>query len=316
MTNNKRKQINTMNYNDVTKVTNTKALNELKSKFDRDYHNQLDKLKTLEYAGSMRDKPFGFIKEAIEAMSGELFRSKEGRAILNKYIACVKENKELKKMHLLRECVRKANKNTDINSYLNEAIAMIGRVNTKDAKVQSRKAGDILAEACIQLGKYRSELIIDKLSFNDSLNEAIEYIETHSKKPSTLANFSDCTNLIKESVALNEAVSKVAMNTLTDATIEQAINEFNEKYGDQLDEDGKKLVKQLSESTNKEELFDKYKSDCITKLNEKKTLFEGQGDKLTSERLELVLEKINQRTYNAETVNEDILNLIEMTNSL
>ena len=305
-----------MNYNDVNKITSSKALNELKSKFDADYYNQMEKVRLAEYADSLRDKPFGFIKEAIEAMSGDLFRSKEGRAILNKYIACVKENSELKKMHLLRECIRKANKNTDINAYLNEAVSMIGRVNTKDAKVQSRKAGDILAEACKQLGKGRSESIIDKLSWNGPLNEAIEYIESHSKKPSTLANFSDCTNVIKESVALNEAVSKVAMNQLTDAAIERTINEFNEKYGEQLDEQGKQLVKQLAESANKEELFNKYKDDCIAKLNEKRDVFKNQGDKLTTERLELVLEKINQRAYNAETVNEDILNLIEMTNSL
>lgn len=303
-------------YNDIAKVKDITTLNLLKENFDKDYEKQRKHLETLEYAKSMQCKSFGFIKEAFENMSSELFKSKEGRGILNKYISCVKENADLKKMHLLHECVRKADKNIDVNTYLNEAKSMIGTVNQKSYPAATKLLGSILGEACQKLGKDKSEAIMESMGFNEKVDSAIEYVGTHNKSPKNLYQFSESYNSIKEVLAEKDNSKKNGTTTIKESDIERSINDFNEKYGKELDESGQQLVKELSESKDKQAIFERYKADCVNKLNEKRTQFETQGDKTTTERLEIVLEKLNNRKYNPETVNADVFNFIEMVNSL
>lgn len=303
-------------YNDIAKVKDITTLNLLKENFDRDYNKQRERLETIEYAKSMQSKSFGYIKEAFENMSSELFKSKEGRGILNKYIACVKENADLKKMHLLYECVRKADKNIDVNNYLNEAKSMIGTVDQKSYPAATRVLGTILGEACTKLGKEKSTAIMESMNFDEKIDSAIEYVGTHNKTPKTLYMFAESYNSIREIVNERDNSKKNGTSTLKESDIERSINEFNEKYGKELDETGQQLVRELSESKDKEAIFERYKTDCVNKLNEKREQFKTQGDNTTTERLEIVLEKLSKRKYNPETVNADVFNFIEMVNSL
>lgn len=303
-------------YNDIAKVDNIDTLNLIKENFDRDYEKRKSYLETVDFAKSMSNKSFGFIKETFENMSSELFKSKDGRGILNMYISCIKENDDLKKMHLLHECVRKADKNIDVNTYLNEAKSMIGTVNRKSYSQATRLLGSVLGEACKKLGKEKSEAIMESMNFNEKVDSAIEYVGTHDKTPKNLYQFSESYNSIKGVLQERENKTSEMVSLRSDSDLERSINEFNEKYGNELDESTQKLVKELSESTDKETVFERYKADCINKVNEKKKLFENQGDKTTSERLEIVVEKLNGKKFNPETINSDVFNFIELTNSL
>lgn len=306
-----------VNYNDINKVKDMMTLNLLKENFDKDFEKQKKTVETLELARSMESKKFGYIKESFENMSPELFKTKEGRSIMTKYIACVKESEDLKKMHLLYECIRKANKDTDINAYLNEAVSMIGPIDIKKYNQNTKQLGKVLGEACEKLGcdKVNSINGLRKFSVeNNELNEAIEYIGTHKKTAKNLPEYTDYCRIIKEYVDLHEVVNKMGSHISVD--IEKSINEFNEKFGKELDESGQSLVKELTETTNKEEIFNKYKDVCLSKIKEKQGLFENEGDKMSSERLGVILEKVTKKGYNPETVNTDVFNLVEMTNSL
>ena len=307
-----------MNYNDITKVKDMETLNLLKESFDTDYKKQKEVVETLELAKEVSGKKFGFIKESFENISPELFKSKEGRGIINKYIACIKENDELKKMHLLYECVRKAGKDVDVNTYLNEAVSMVGTVNPKSYKDATNKIGEVLAEAVVKLGGVKYETLTSGKVYKDrTIDEAIDYIGTHKKTAKTLPEFTECFNTISEQIHLHESVKKIAsFSSLKEKDIEKAINEFNEKYGKELDESGQSLVRELMESKNKEDVFNKYKETCINSIKEKQNVFESDGDTNSKERLGIILEKINKKTYNPETVNTDIFNLVEMANSL
>ena len=307
-----------MNYNNISKVKDEKTLNLMKESFERDFENQKKSVETIELANYMASKKFGFIKEAFENMSSELFKTKEGRSIINKYIACIKESEELKKMHLLYECIRKAGKDIDVNSYLNEATTMIGDVDQKSYKAATKKLGSVLKEACERLGKEKV-VSLDIPRMNDektSLDEAVDYIGTHKKTIKTLPEYTECYFVIKEHINLNETTKKISGNSLKESDIEKTVNEFNEKYGNELEESSQKLVKELLTTQDKQGVFDRYKNECITRIKEKQNMFESEGDKMSSERLGVILEKVEKKLYNAETVSVDVSNLIEMTNSL
>lgn len=306
-----------VNYNDISKVRDMATLNLLRENFDKDFEKQKKTVETLELAKEMGSKKFGCIKESFENMSPELFKTKEGRVIMAKYIACIKESEELSKMHLLYECVRKANKDVDVNAYINEAVSMIGPVDINKYNESTRKLGKVLGEACEKLGCDKVNSINNVRRFateNDKLNEAVEYVGTHKKTARNLAEYTQSCMVIKEFVDSHEAVNKLAEHASID--IEKSINEFNEKYGKELDEAGQNLVKELLESTDKESIFNKYKDACLSRIKEKQGIFENDGDKMSSERLGIILEKVNKKGYNPETVNTDVFNLVEMTNSL
>ena len=301
-----------VNYNDISKVKDMKTLNLVKESFDRDYEKQLNTVKTLEAAHDASHKNFGFIKEAMESLSHELFRTKEGRSILNRYISCVKESATLGKMHQLYECVRRADKNIDVDRYLNETISLIGHVNANTYINDTAKVGKILGEAYIFLGHDKVENIIHE-SGNEDLNESVEYIGTRAKNTKNLSDFMSHCQVIKEHILSHN--TKTAKHTSSN-NIETAINDFNAKYGNELDENTTALVKELLENTDKEGMFNKYKSACLSKLEEKQNVFKENGDNLSSERIGVILEKVSGKKYNIETVNNDIFNLIEITNSL
>ena len=92
------------------------------------------------------------------------------------------------------------------------------------------------------------------------------------------------------------------------------MREFNEKYNDKLSDEEKKVVKELSESTDKEIIFNKYKEICINKVNEAKSNFEKEGNTESVNKLTSISEQINKKVFTENTVENDICNFIEITN--
>ena len=88
---------------------------------------------------------------------------------------------------------------------------------------------------------------------------------------------------------------------------------FNNKYGDQLENGVVEHVKEMFVNEDKESVFNKYKEQCINKLNETRKGFEESGDTDSSTRLTTIMERINKKSYNPETVNNDVYNLIEIS---
>ena len=302
-----------VNFNDITKVKDMTTLNLLKEGFERAYNNQKEQIEIASTVKDLENRTFGYIKESFENLSGELFKTKGGRAIIRKYISCIKESDELSKMHALYECVRKADKNLDVDSYLNEATSMIGLVDSKKYDGATKKLASVLGEAFVKLGKDSQNNFAKS---DDILNEAIDYVATHKKTVKNLPERSAYYNVIKESIKNSDVEYTFVREGSEFKATESAINEFNEKYGEALDESSQDLVKELMTSTNKETIFNKYKDECVAKINEKKDYFDKNGDATSSERLGIILEKVNQRKYNPETVNTDVFNLVEMAKSL
>lgn len=302
-----------VNFNDITKVKDMTTLNLLKEGFDTAYNKQKEQIEIASTVKGLQDKSFGYIKESFENLSGELFKTKDGRAIIRKYISCIKESNELSKMHALYECVRKADKNLDIDSYLNEATSMIGVINSKKYASDTKKLSTVLGEAFVKLGKESKN---EFANGDDMLSEAIDYIATHKKTVNNLPERSAYYSVIKEAVKKSDIEYTFVREGGEFKATESAINEFNEKYGEALDESSQNLVKELMTSSDKETVFNKYKGECVAKINEKKNYFDQNGDATSSERLGIILEKVNQRKYNPETVNTDVFNLVEMTKSL
>ena len=108
-------------------------------------------------------------------------------------------------------------------------------------------------------------------------------------------------------------IETVETKDVNEQVIEIAIDKFNEKY-DSLNEDDKNLLKKLikANKTEKQELLETYRSDCLT-------ILEGVGKDESDEKKNKIanaIRKLKEMKYNAKTINNDIIGLHEFKKEL
>lgn len=135
----------------------------------------------------------------------------------------------------------------------------------------------------------------DKIDVDD-IHESFEIVLNHVKTPKvqTLTEAPEHKNVGEE-------------------VIEIAINKFNEKY-DSLNESDKNLLKSLikANKTEKQELLETYKSDCLTILER----VDKDKDESKNTKIANAIRKIREMKYNSKTVNNDIIGLHEFKKEL
>ena len=265
--------------------------------------------KRVEYINSclkafdLGNKSFGFLKECFEAMSEELYKSKAGKNLIGRYISTIKEDKGLSKLYSIYESIRKMNPGSDIDYFinsLNEAIS-IGKVSEESKK----KIGKLVSEAYIMLGESVDGLVPEE---HGALDAAVEYIAENKMSMRNLEEYSHAVGILKE--AINAKKDKKNMFHLKDKTdkAEKLIIDFNQKYSKELTDEDIEAIKKLSESNDKESIFNQYKKDCIEKLSEAK-----KNCSLTeAEKMDKILKKVNEKQFCNETVDSDICKLLEI----
>lgn len=296
-------------------INNYKTLESLNA-FRQEINEACDKraevIITTDKANEISKKPFGYIKESIEALSPELFGSKSGRSLLSKYASLVKSNKSLSSMQMLYENIRKANKSSDVDFFINSMTSTDWNIDKKELKEGLDKIGDVLAKAYITVGKDMADSLLPEE--NVALNSAVQYIVENKKTSKNLANYSAAVKVLRENIEKNENTGNVFENKSLDASVVTKLLEaYNEKYGTELTDEEKAIIKEVADSKTPKEVFNKYKNSCMEKVNEVKSTFEASGDKESVKKLDSIYEQVSKKEYSAETIGEDICNLVEIS---
>lgn len=264
-----------------------------------------------EEAKELSTKSFGFIKESFEALSPILFKSSEGKKLMNKYTKMIKENKNLSSLHTINENIRKAGSETDIDFFVNSLMVVEWGVNPSTLKEDTKKLGRVLSEAYLLVGEEAKSLIPNE---NVSLSNAVNFIAESKKGTKNISEYSDAARIIKEHIKSKDAKKNVFETVDLDALVKRLVEDFNVKYSDKLTIEEANALKEISSSKDRESVFNKYKEVCKSKITEAKKNFESKGDKASSDRLGVVLEQITSKSYVLDTVGADICSLIELTN--
>lgn len=264
-----------------------------------------------EEAKELSTKSFGFIKESFEALSPILFKSSEGKRLMNKYTKMIKENKNLSSLHTINENIRKAGNETDVDFFVNSLMVVEWGVNPSTIKEDTKKLGRILSEAYLLVGEEAKGLIPNE---NVSLSNAVNFIAESKMGNRNISEYSDAAKIIKEHIKNKDSKKNVFESVNLDELAASLIKEFNAKYDGKLNSEEIAILKEVSCSENREEVFNKYKNACTVKITEAKKKFEANGDKSSSDRLGVVLEQISNKTFVLDTVGSDICSLIELSN--
>ncbi len=296
----------TININDfktIEEVENyRKEINEACDK-------RADFITLCEKADKLSHKPFGYIKDCFEAIAPELFESKEGKKIMSNYSKTIRENKNLSALHNLYENIRKSGKDMDIDFFASNIANTNWNVDKKTLSEDTLKVGRILAEGYLHLGKSAEDLFPSE---NTVLESAVSYIAENKKTNKNIAEYSNAIKVIKENISSKESEENVFESTDLDALAKSLLQEFNKKYSSELTEEEANALREVSSSENKEDVFNKYKNACQSKLSESKKDFEEKGDKSSSERMTAILEQVSNKTYSLENLGNDICGFIEL----
>ena len=296
----------TININDfktIEEVENyRKEINEACDK-------RADFITLCEKADKLSHKPFGYIKDCFEAIAPELFKSKEGKKIMSNYSKTIRENKNLSALHNLYENIRKSGKDMDIDFFANNIANTNWNVDKKTLSEDTLKVGRILAEGYLHLGKSAEDLFPSE---NTVLESAVSYIAENKKTNKNIAEYSNAIKVIKENISSKESEENVFESTDLDVLAKSLLQEFNKKYSSELTEEEANALREVSSSENREDVFNKYKNACQSKLSESKKDFEEKGDKSSSERMTAILEQVSNKTYSLENLGNDICGFIEL----
>lgn len=256
-------------------------------------------------------KSFGYIKECFENISPELFNTSNGKKIIKEYTDLIKNNKNLSALHAIYENLRKADKNADVEFLINTITTTNWGIDSNSLNEDTYKLGRVLAEGVIYLGTECSSLLPEE---NKTYSDAVEYIVENNINKKNIVDYSNAIKIIKEHISKRENPTKIELKSVNlDTLAESLINKFNETYTEKLSETEFLTLKELCESKNREDVFNKYKHSCIESLNSVMNTYATNNNTEAVSKIQNLIEQVSKKEYSLDTITTDITKFIEIT---
>ena len=294
---------------DINKIKTIAELEEFRTKINEECDARKQVLTVVSKAMDISKQDFGYLKECFENIAPSLWMSSNGKETIKKYKNTIKENKELLKLHNLYENIRKANKNSDIDFFVNSVVSKDWNINTAKLDEGLKKLGAVVAEGYTKVFDKADALLPKK---DGKLYSAVKYITENKKSEKNIYEYSEAVKVLREKIESNEE-KKSLFESRADEKLADSVRLFNEKYENELDEKEKAIVKEMAESNDSKSVFDKYKKLCEDKIKLSKDKFDSEGDSESSKKVSTILEQVSKKEYSKETAYEDVCKLIELS---
>jgi len=261
-------------------IANLVVSNRLKDSYFN--HNMIDESKklTTDFFDVVKSSP-------ILQLEFKVFNNLENKTIENDLIATryIDNNIKLFEVYTIQEIDAEREKLNDF--LLENVVPKITNADYDTKRIDLYNAIDALITE--SLNDYNKVDV-------DNIQESFEIVLNHIKTPKT-----------------QTLTENVESKSVSEDVIEIAITKFNEKY-DSLNESDKNLLKTLikANKTEKQELLESYKSDCLTILER----VDKDADESKNSKIANAIRKIKEMKYNSKTANNDIIGLHEFKKEL
>lgn len=281
-------------------------LEELRKSLNESIDDRKEELRRLKRANYMQGQNFGYIKENFENLSTVLFESKDGRELIGRFIDTVKNDKTLSRLYSIFEGIRNSHNGCDVDSVVNIIKEACLKMPNKNTQPSTAKVGKLLAEAYFLAGDKADALISES---NPRLNWAINYLAENKPKMGNVVTYSSAVEIVKESVKQN--ADRHDVNENTGKNIEIMVSEFNAKYAGILNPEEQVMFKKIMEASDKNATFVEFQEKCINSLTEAR---DATPEKESAGRIDEVINKVREKSFNDDTYVTDIYNMMEITN--
>ena len=293
-------------------IKNSNDLIKLKESFNKAFDTQIKAKQIQERVGGLNKLGFGEIKSLFEGISDKLFDA--NKACVANYIKTIKENKDLKTLYILYENALKPSRVNDTNMLVSSMVSISEGINKKSLNDGLKKLQRVLKEAVIK-SNITAEEFDSLLNENREINESLTYILTNKKTASNLFEHTNKVHNVISYIYENMADDNAAAE-INDKTSSDLVNELNEAISCDTPWETEAIkdltLCYLSESSS-EELFNRYKEECISLLSEK---IEDSDNMEEEIRLSTMKESLSKKEFDKSKLKESILTLAELKYTL
>ena len=250
------------------------------------------------------NRNFAIIYKVLEENSVDMFKKKKDNPKLANVVNYIKGNKVLVNEMKVLNALMYPKYVADPVNYVTEALSFI----------QSKNKKQIVKENNRLIQKIRELGINEMVDINDdeiTLLESIGYVMNNAKSLSNLTDYvNHKQNIIEHVKSVCESENKELTENIDDiySKLTTKVNEGFEK----LNDDEKSLVEQINGTEDKKGLFEETKRSAIKMLQEKYDSCSTENkDKING-----IINTINERKYNEDTILSDIAEMVEIKNVL
>lgn len=245
------------------------------------------------------ESSFGAAREIFETVLPELFVT--NKKIVKKVLNTIREDKNLQAQFMFFEALKKYKTEYDLKKYLNEAYELAHKnIDFKTIKNSNRKFYSVLRENGIKAKDYLDE---NKLNFYRDCDKIL----VEKRNLSNISQMNETYNRVSKFV---ETMAKEKEEETANKPV--SIKEFATKLNANLTEGEKEILNTLLDSNNEDKrktMFENYKKECLNKI--KTTMIESKGEE--KERLKNLYENLSKKTYNKDTIFEEMVKLLEVS---
>lgn len=253
---------------------------------------------------------FGFGNYIVENNIVRFLKKKNKKA-LSEYKKIIKEDKNLsneyKLINSLLNFKKSLSEDVDTYDYINECLDFVSHnIDRKTINESNNKILNFIEKYNLKLDKDISDDMYD-------LFENIDYLLKNKKDLNNLQERRMKINLIAKTIDNLFSNNKENVNENKDKTL--TIDEFQEKYGDSLNEEEKNFIKNIMESEeNRTNLFNETKIECLDKINS--LMNENKESDIANKELKVIKEQLEVMEFSNDNPYESIIKLFNIKDIL
>ena len=291
------------------------TLEKVRNEFNRLVAEKIETHKYNDVLENINTLGLGKIRNLYESISDIMLESDNGIKIMRKYVKTIKENKDLKKVFSFYDFIDKLNVDTDSRwNYINEGLKCLENIDKHSFKMGVKELGNIVSEG-VKTSNITRSTIEECINNTNNVYESVDFLIL--EKP-TLKNINERIDAkrVIDSFLDNKTII-VKESCINDKTNQELISEINEELFEINESWMKELIEDitLNNLSNKDNkiLFENYKNDCLMIIE---NIINNNDEIEDKSKMFSLKEKLGVKEYNADSFNNDIINLAELKSTL
>ena len=297
------------------RVEEINNLELVRNEFNRLVNEQIETHRYNDVLENINTLGLGKIRNLYENISDTMLESDNGVKVMRKYVKTIKENKDLKKVFSFYNFIDNLNVDSDSRwTYITEGLKYLDGIDKRNYKKGVKELGNIVSEG-VKISNISRNIIEECINNTNNVYESVDFLVL--EKP-TLKNINEQVNaknnilsfLDNKTIVVRESCESNKTNKELINEINEEMSEINESWMKELIEDI--TLNNLSDNGDKV-LFENYKNDCLIIIE---NIVNSDDDVEDKSKMYSLKEKLGNKEYNAETFNNDIINLAELKSTL
>ena len=297
------------------RVEEINNLELVRNEFNRLVNEQIETHRYNDVLENINTLGLGKIRNLYENISDTMLESDNGVKVMRKYVKTIKENKDLKKVFSFYNFIDNLDVDSDSRwTYITEGLKYLDGIDKRNYKKGVKELGNIVSEG-VKISNISRSVIEDCINNTNNVYESVDFLVL--EKP-TLKNINE--QVIAKNSILNFLDSKIVVvkeSYDSDKTNKELISEINDEISEINESWMKELIEDitLNNLANKDNkiLFENYKNDCLMIFE---NIINNNDEIEDKSKMFSLKEKLGVKEYNADSFNNDIINLAEFKSTL